>query len=88
MNDTDQDNGVRFSMKSLMILITIVCGVLALPGGHELIAVMCIWSVLVAAVASLLIIFSKTINRLIAGSHKRRQAKQATNGSANHQEAS
>ncbi len=83
MTDASADDCVRFSMKSLMLLITIMCVVLALPGGYVLLAVACIWLVLVAAVASLLIVFSKTINRWLAGPLNSRHLEQATNDAAN-----
>lgn len=61
---------IRFSMKSLMIIFTVACLVLAIPKGYVLLITVFAQTIVVVATAKLLLVYNKPICRLLSGKSK------------------
>ena len=67
MTSTKSKNGLQFSMRALMAIVTVACVVLALPGGYVLLAVGTVWMLIGAAITWVLTIFRAPIYRFLSG---------------------
>ncbi len=67
MTTADSSNGLQFSMKTLLGIITLACVVLAIPGGYVLLVVGTVWMLIGAALVRVLIIFRVQIYRFLSG---------------------
>jgi len=57
----------QFSLRELMIVMTIICLFLALPGGYILVGLILIWATLQAAILGLLTAIQKPLYRVFSG---------------------
>lgn len=57
----------QFTMRQLMLLVTVLCAVLAFPGGYVVVGAVAGWATLMMLLAAPMIFFYPAIYRLIAG---------------------
>lgn len=67
MASANHERGFHFSMKSLLIALTIACLVLAIPGGYVLLLAGGAWFLLATAITLVLIRYRAGISRLLSG---------------------
>lgn len=67
MTPTKPKNGLQFSLRALMVIVTIACIVLAFPEGYVLLAAVTAWMLVGAAIIIVLMIFQAPIYRLLSG---------------------
>ena len=67
MTATKSKNGLRFSMRALMVIVTVACVVFALPGGYVLLALGTVWMLVGAAILWVLMILRAPIYRFLSG---------------------
>jgi hypothetical protein len=59
--------GLQFSLRTLMVIITVACVVLALPRGYVLLAVGVVWALVAAAVTWVLMLCRRPIYHVVSG---------------------
>ena len=57
----------KFSLRSLMILVTVVCVVLAFPAGHILLGLISIWLTIGVAILAVLSVLQYPLYRILSG---------------------
>jgi hypothetical protein len=57
----------QFSLRSLMILVTIFCVVLAFPAGHILLGFVLVWLIVGAVILSILTSLRRPLYRILSG---------------------
>ena len=67
MTAAKSSNGLQFSMKALLGIITLACIVLAIPGGYVLLVVGTVWLLVGAALVRVLMISNVPIYRFLSG---------------------
>jgi len=60
----------QFSLRSLMILVTIVCITLAFPSGHLLLGVITLWLILGSGIVLILFSIRHPLYRFLSGLKK------------------
>ncbi len=67
MTSDTPNNGLQFSLRAMMAIITVACLILAFPGGYVLLAAGTIWMLIGATIIWVLMIFRAPIYRLLSG---------------------
>ena len=67
MAEIPQEQGMQFSLKSLLVLTTITCVVAAIPKGYMLLILFFAWLTAIAVIPAILFRFRNPIYRLLAG---------------------
>ena len=70
MAETEPKSELRFSMRTLLVVVTVACLVFALPGGYVLIIFGTAWALIGAAILGVLLKFRGPIYRLLAGKRR------------------
>ena len=70
MAETEPNSELRFSMRTLLVVMTVACLVFALPGGYMLIIFGTAWALVGAAILGLLLKYHVPIYRLLAGKRR------------------
>ena len=67
MKKNDSNSELQFSVRGLLILVTVACVVLAFPGGYVLVVIAAVWMLVGAAIAWVLMKFRRPLYRLLSG---------------------
>lgn len=67
MPGVTSSNRLQFSMNALLGIVTLICVVLAIPGGYVLLVVGIVWMLIGAALVMVLMIFRVQIYRFLSG---------------------
>jgi len=58
---------LQFSLRTLMVIITAACVILAFPAGYVLLSIGVVWMLLGTAIVRVLLIFRAPIYRFLSG---------------------